>query len=110
VILALVVIGAFAGVGVWGVVAVLQAKRLTESQRMIGVGGNRGRHGAAGRVGDLLLASVLGLGLVHFSFGLNVARARHPVRMTRHQGRDGWAAASASRLSRRRSFFFMPTT
>lgn len=39
VILALVVIGAFAGVGVWGVIAVLQAKRLTESQRMIGVGG-----------------------------------------------------------------------
>jgi hypothetical protein len=28
--------------------------------------------------------------------------------MTRHQGRDGWAAASASRLSRRRSFFFSP--
>ncbi len=45
-------------------------------------------------------------------FGLNVARrtrARHPVRMTRHQGRDGCAAAIASRLSRRRSFFFMPT-
>jgi len=39
VILALVVIGAFAGVGGWGVVAVLKAKRLTESQRMIGVGG-----------------------------------------------------------------------
>jgi len=38
VILALVVICALAGVGVWGVVAVLQAKRLTESQRMIGVG------------------------------------------------------------------------
>jgi len=30
--------------------------------------------------------------------------------MTRHQGREGWAAASDSRLSRRRSFFFMPTT
>jgi len=39
VILALVVIGAFAAVGVWGVVAVLHAKRLTESQRMIGFGG-----------------------------------------------------------------------
>jgi hypothetical protein len=39
VIVALVVIGAFAGVGVWGVVAVLQAKRLTNSQRMIGIGG-----------------------------------------------------------------------
>jgi hypothetical protein len=39
VVLALVVIGAFAGIAVWGVVAVLQAKRLTESQRMIGVGG-----------------------------------------------------------------------
>jgi len=35
VILALVVIAAFAGVGV----AVLQAKRLTESQRMMGLGG-----------------------------------------------------------------------
>ena len=56
---------------------------------------------------------VLGLGRAHFPFGLNVARwtrARHPVRMTRHQGRDGGAAASASRFSRRRSFFFMPTT
>jgi hypothetical protein len=39
VIVALVVIGAFAGVGVWGVVAVLRATRLTASQRMIGVGG-----------------------------------------------------------------------
>jgi hypothetical protein len=39
VLLALFVIGAFAGIGVWGVVAVLQAKRLTQSQRMIGVGG-----------------------------------------------------------------------
>jgi hypothetical protein len=39
VIVALVVIGAFAGVGVWGVVAVLQAKRLTGSRRMIGIGG-----------------------------------------------------------------------
>ena len=39
VILAFVVFGAFAAVGVWGLVAVLQAKRLTESQRMIGVGG-----------------------------------------------------------------------
>jgi hypothetical protein len=39
VILALVVIGAGAGVGVSGIVAVLHFKRLTESQRMIGVGG-----------------------------------------------------------------------
>jgi hypothetical protein len=39
VIVALVVIGAFAGVDVWGVVAVLQAKRLTDSQRRIGIGG-----------------------------------------------------------------------
>ncbi len=39
VILALVVIGAFAGVGVWSIVAVIQAKRLTQSQRMIWVGG-----------------------------------------------------------------------
>jgi len=38
-IVALVVIGAFAGVGVWGVVAGLQAKRLTNAQRMIGIGG-----------------------------------------------------------------------
>ena len=48
-----------------------------------------------------------------FVFGLNFrhgVRARHPVNMTRHQGRDGCGAASASRLSRRRSFFFMPTT
>src|SRR5262252_3793579 len=49
----------------------------------------------------------------HFVFGLNFrhgVRARHPVRMSRHRGRDGCGAASASRLSRRRSFFFMPTT
>jgi hypothetical protein len=39
VILALVVIGAFAGIAVWGVVAILRAKRLTESQRMIVTGG-----------------------------------------------------------------------
>jgi hypothetical protein len=39
VILALVVIGAFAAVGVWGVVAVLQAKSMTQSQRMMAVGG-----------------------------------------------------------------------
>jgi hypothetical protein len=35
VIVALVVIGAFAGVGLWGVVAVLQAKRLA---RVLGLG------------------------------------------------------------------------
>jgi hypothetical protein len=39
VILALVAIGAFAGIGVWGVVAILRAKGLTEAQRMIAVGG-----------------------------------------------------------------------
>jgi hypothetical protein len=39
VLLALFVIGAFAGIGVWGIVAVLRAKWLTESQRMIAVGG-----------------------------------------------------------------------
>jgi ascorbate-specific PTS system EIIC-type component UlaA len=39
VILPLVVIGAFAGIAVWGVVAVLRTKRLTESQRMIVTGG-----------------------------------------------------------------------
>jgi hypothetical protein len=35
VILALIVIGAIVGVGVWGIVAVMQTKRLTESQRMM---------------------------------------------------------------------------
>jgi hypothetical protein len=39
VILALFVISAFAGVGLGGVVAVLQARRLTESQRMTAVAG-----------------------------------------------------------------------
>jgi hypothetical protein len=39
VLLALVVIGAFAGVGVWGIVAVVRAKTMTESQRMMAVGG-----------------------------------------------------------------------
>jgi hypothetical protein len=38
VILALIVIGAIVGVGVWGIVAVMQTKRLTESQRMMGAG------------------------------------------------------------------------
>jgi len=39
VLLALFVIGAFAAIGVWGLVAVLRAERLTEAQRMIGAGG-----------------------------------------------------------------------
>jgi len=39
VLLALGVIGAFAGIGVWGIVAVLHATWLTESQRVIAVGG-----------------------------------------------------------------------
>ncbi len=39
VILALIVIGAFAAISLWVMVAVLQAKRLTQSQRMIWVGG-----------------------------------------------------------------------
>ena len=105
------VIGAFAGIGVWGIVAVLHTTWLTESQRMIAVGG-------VVTVMALLAAgqssSGPGIGTsTHFVFGLDFrhgARARHPVRMTRHQGRDGCGAASASRLSRRRSFFFMPTT
>jgi hypothetical protein len=37
--LALFVIGAFGGIAVWGLVAVLQAERLTEAQRMIAAGG-----------------------------------------------------------------------
>ena len=39
VILALIVIGAFAGVGVWGVVAVLRANSMTGLQRRMAVGG-----------------------------------------------------------------------
>jgi hypothetical protein len=39
VILALIVIGAFGGVGVWGVVAVLRAKSMTGSPRGMAVGG-----------------------------------------------------------------------
>ena len=39
VLLALVVIGAFGGIGVWGLVGVLRAERLTEAQRMIAAGG-----------------------------------------------------------------------
>ncbi len=39
VILALIVIGAFGGVGVWGVVAVLRAKSMTGLQRRMAVGG-----------------------------------------------------------------------
>ena len=39
VLLALVVIGASGGIGVWGLVGVLRAERLTEAQRMIAAGG-----------------------------------------------------------------------
>ena len=39
VILALAVIGAFAGIAVWGVVAVLRAKSMTQSQRMMAISG-----------------------------------------------------------------------
>ena len=39
VMLALFVIGAFGGIAVWGLVAVLRAERLTEAQRMIAAGG-----------------------------------------------------------------------
>lgn len=39
VILALVVIGAFAAIGVWGLIVVLRAKSMTASQRMMAVGG-----------------------------------------------------------------------
>jgi hypothetical protein len=39
VLLALFVIGAFASIGMWGIVAVLRTTWLTESQRMIAVGG-----------------------------------------------------------------------
>jgi hypothetical protein len=39
VLLALVVIGTFARVGVWGIVVGVRAKSMTESQRMMAVGG-----------------------------------------------------------------------
>jgi hypothetical protein len=39
VLLDLFVIGAFAGIGMWGIVAVVRATWLTESERMIAVGG-----------------------------------------------------------------------
>jgi len=39
VILALVAIGAFAAIGVWGLVTVLRNKSMTLSQRMMAVGG-----------------------------------------------------------------------
>jgi hypothetical protein len=39
VMLALFVIGAFGGIAVWRLVAVLRAERLTEAQRMIAAGG-----------------------------------------------------------------------
>ena len=35
----LFVIGAFAGIGVWGIVAVLRATSMTQSQRVMAVGG-----------------------------------------------------------------------
>jgi hypothetical protein len=36
--LALFVIGAFGGIGAWGVIAVLRVERLTEAQRLIAAG------------------------------------------------------------------------
>jgi hypothetical protein len=39
VILALVVIVAFHGIAVWGIVALLRAKRLTAGRRMVGISG-----------------------------------------------------------------------
>ena len=39
VILALVVIGAVTAVGVWGLVTVLRVKSMTQSQRMMALGG-----------------------------------------------------------------------
>jgi len=39
VIIGLVVIGAIAVIGVWGIVVVLHASRMTESQRMMVLGG-----------------------------------------------------------------------
>ncbi len=39
VMLALFVIGAFGGIAVWGLLAVLRAERLTEAQRMTAAGG-----------------------------------------------------------------------
>ncbi len=38
VILALIVIAAFHGIAVWGLVALLRAKRLTAGQRIAGIG------------------------------------------------------------------------
>jgi len=39
VVLALTVIGALCGLGVWGLVVALRAERLTQAQRMIAAGG-----------------------------------------------------------------------
>ena len=39
VLLALFVIGSLAGIGVWGIVAVLRATGMTQSQRVMAVGG-----------------------------------------------------------------------
>jgi len=39
VLLALFVIGAFGGIGVWGIVAVLRVQNMTQSQRMMAVAG-----------------------------------------------------------------------
>ena len=60
VILALFVIGAFAGIGVWGIVAVLRANSMTQSQRAMRQR-NCDRRGGAARVGHLRVAGLLGL-------------------------------------------------
>ena len=39
VVLALVVLGTVTAIGVWGIVAVLRARNMTEPQRMMAVGG-----------------------------------------------------------------------
>src|SRR5438445_9803283 len=57
---------------------------------------NRGRHGAAGGVGDLLLARVLGLGVAHFPL--------HPLLVSRPAHGDSFVGAPASYLVRGRIF------
>jgi hypothetical protein len=69
VILALIVIAAVAGVCVWALVAGPQAKRLTVSQRMIGVGGVL--------IGMALLAAWVSSGP-----RIGIRGARRPLRTT----------------------------
>jgi len=69
-ILALAVIVEFHGIAVWGVVAFLRTRPLTELQRWASIG-DPAPGGAAGRVSNFRVARVLGLALTSLRCSLS---------------------------------------